>query len=219
MRYALPAAAVSLAAYAILGGTSGSATPFGVSSQASPRGLPMLIAPALVIALLLARRHLIEGLLLGNLVACLVGLGAGLLEPSALLHIDAGGFAARGLIVDGIERGVGVSVFTLLLVGLVATLESTGALARLVRLARERARTQVQAELWIFSAVSAAVLLTTHSVVAILAASATATGVAVGMPRVTPLAAGLHNVYSWLLLLGIVGAILTGYGRKTTRER
>ena len=46
---------------------------------ASPRGLPMVIAPALVILLLLRRRHLIEGLLAGIVSAAVLGLGLGLL--------------------------------------------------------------------------------------------------------------------------------------------
>ena len=106
------------------------------------------------------------------------------------------------------------------------------------------------------ASVSAAVLLTTHSVVAILtvgeltrrlgravgltkyrranlldvtvctypflfpyfippilAASATSAGEAYGVPRVSPLDAGMHNVYSWALLVIVLVAIVTGYGR------
>jgi Na+/H+ antiporter NhaC len=104
--------------------------------------------------------------------------------------------------------------------------------------------------------VSAAVLLTTHSVVAILtvgelarrlgeavgltryrranllditvctypfllpyfippilAASATSAGEAYGVPRVSPFDAGMYNVYSWVLLVIVLVAIVTGYGR------
>ena len=108
-----------------------------------------------------------------------------------------------------------------------------------------------------FAAVSGAVMLTTHSVVAILtagplarktgeavglspyrranildvtvctypfllpffvpvilAASTTASGSDVGVPRVSPLDVGLHNVHSWALLVVIVFAITTGWGRE-----
>ena len=50
----------------------------------------------------------------------------------------------------------------------------------------------------------------------ILAASMTA-GVD-GMPRVSPWEVGLHNVHSWALLVVIVLAITTGWGR-TAEER
>jgi Na+/H+ antiporter NhaC len=128
----------------------------------------MLAVPALVIALLLGRRQLLEGLLFGILAAVVVGLGLGPLEPAQLLSIDTARFGARGLVVDGIDRAVGVSVFTLLLMGLVGTLEATNLIARLVDAVGRQMRTPRGAELGLFATVSGAVLLTTHSVVAIL---------------------------------------------------
>lgn len=256
LKYALPAALVALIAYTALGGGSTTGVAASAPPLASPRGLPMLAVPAFVIALLLRGRHLFEGLLFGILAGFTVALGLGLVQPSQVLRIDAARFGARGLIVDGFERGIGVSVFTILLVGLVAALEATGILGRLVELARARTRTARGAEWWIFGTVSGAVLLTTHSVVAmlavgafaretgerfglsayrranlldltvctypfllpyflptILASSATAAGEAFGMPRVSPLDAGLRNVYSWMILAMVLVAITTAYGR------
>ena len=224
----------------------------------SPRGLPMLLAPALVIALLLTRRHLLEGLFAGIAVALAVGLPLGLLRASEVLYVDPERFSARGLLVEGMERGVGVSIFTLLLMGLVGGLEATGVLERLVEAARKRATGARRAEAWIVGTVSAAVLLTTHSVVAILtvgdlarrtgerfgvsryrranlldltvctwpfllpyciptilAASTTAAGEGFGMPRISPLDAGLANLHSWALLAMVVLAVATGYGRRS----
>jgi Na+/H+ antiporter NhaC len=128
----------------------------------------MLIAPILVIGLLLKGRHLMEGLLSGIIVGAGLGLVLGLIEPSQLLYIDAESFGAKGIILDGLERGIGASVFTLFLMGLVACLEATGALRRLVDFARERIHSATGAEGWIVGTVTAAVLLTTHSVVAML---------------------------------------------------
>jgi Na+/H+ antiporter NhaC len=258
MRYALPAAAVALGLFALLGGGGAVGAGAAPDLPASPRGLPMLLAPAVTIALLLARRHLLEGLLAGIAAALAIGLPLGLLAPSGVLWIDREAFAARGLIIEGMERGIGVSVFTLLLMGLVGGLEATGVLDRLVNLAERRARSARGAELWTFGAVSAAVLLTTHSVVAILtvgtftrrtgerfgvppyrranlldvtvctwpfllpyciptilAASTTAAGAGFGMPRVSPLAAGLANLHSWGLLAMALLAVFAGYGRRS----
>lgn len=170
MKYAIPAAALSLVAYVLLGGNgAGTGNSLATATGGDARGLPMLLVPVAVIAMLLRKRHLVEGLLLGALFASVLALVLGLIEPSRLFHVDAEKFGARGLIVDGIERGVGVSIFTLFLAGLVAALQATGALDAMVGFARARTRSSRGAEWWIFGVVSAAVLLTTHSVVAILA--------------------------------------------------
>jgi len=167
MRYALPAAGAAILA-ALLFGAGGTTMPATEAIAGSPAALPMLFVPVLVIGLLLARRQLLEGLLFGVLAAAVLGLSLGLLEPAQLLHSDPDQFGARGLIVEGIDRAVGVSVFTLLLMGMVAALEAANLIARLVDAAGRRLRTARGAELGVFATVSATVLLTTHSVVAIL---------------------------------------------------
>jgi Na+/H+ antiporter NhaC len=128
----------------------------------------MGLVPVLIIGLLLARRHLVESLLAGIVAAVLLALPLGLIAPDQLLRVEPGSYAARSLIIDGLERGVGVSVFTLLLVGLVAGVEASGALERLVGKVSERSGGGWLAELRIVATVMGAVLITTHSVVAVL---------------------------------------------------
>lgn len=171
MRYALPAGFIALVASVLIGGAdmSGVAVHYSSATASNPLALVMLLAPALVIAMLLRQRHLIEALLLGTAVAAVLGVAVGLITPGALLHVAPGTFGATGLVVDGMQRAIGVSVFTLLLVALVGTLQATDALERLVQAAEGRAKTSRMAEWWIVGVVSAAVLITTHSVVAILA--------------------------------------------------
>jgi len=262
MKYALPAAALAMIAYGLLGAAPGSpavgVSPGATVSAGGPAALPMLAVPALVIALLVAGRHLLEGLFSGVVTACLLALGLGLVRPAQLFYVDAAHFGARGLIIDGIDKAIGVSVFTLFLMGLVAGLEATGVIDRLVAVAERSTKSARGAELWSFATVSAAALLTTHSVVAllavgpfarrvgshfglapcrranildatvctwpfllpyciptILAAGTSASGEAVGMPRISPLQAGLYNFHSWALLAMVMVAIVTGYGRRT----
>jgi Na+/H+ antiporter NhaC len=170
------------------------------------------------------------------------------------MGIDRGNFIADGLILDGMRRGVGVSIFSILLMGLVGGLEASGLMDRVLDYARGRARTPRAAEGWIFGSVSAATFLTTHSVVAILSVGELArrTGEAAGigpyrranildvtvctypfllpffiptilaaaltsdvpgMPRLSALEAGLHNVHSWGLLAVVLVAVATGWGR------
>ena len=170
LKYALPAAGAALATYLLLGGGSASASAASASAPGSPRALLMALGPIFVVFLLVRRRHLVESLLLGILATVGLSLGFGLLRPSQLIFIDSARYSARGLLLDGLERGVGVSIFTLLLMGLVSTLEATGLLDRLVESTKGLARSPRRAEWLIVSVVSAAVLLTTHSVVAILTA-------------------------------------------------
>jgi Na+/H+ antiporter NhaC len=128
----------------------------------------MVVAPALVIVLLVAKRPLLEGLLTGILAAAGVGLALGLIRVDEIVYVDVEAFSARGLIIDGMERGIGISIFTILLSGLVAGIEGSGILARVVDGTSSRIRSARGAEAWMFSTTSAAVLLTTHSVVALL---------------------------------------------------
>ncbi len=168
LRYALPAAALAMLAYGAFGAATG-VTGTNPASEANLLGLPMIAAPLVVIVLLLRRSHLIEGLLAGIVVAGLLSLSLGLISPSQILYIDTERFSARGLLVEGMERGLGVSIFTLLLMGLVATLEASGILGRILDAVRDRTTSARGAEVWSFTTVSVAVLLTTHSTVAILA--------------------------------------------------
>ncbi|MBU6365347.1 MAG: hypothetical protein KJT01_03995 [Gemmatimonadetes bacterium] len=169
--YAAVAGAAALVAAWLWGGSDAGAAGGAVPPlpDARPVALALLLAPALVLGLLLARRHLVEALLLGNLAAVLLALALGVVTPGALLHVAPGTFGATGVLLDGMQRAVGVIVFTLLLVALVGTVQATDLLERLVAWAEGRARTPRAASAWIVAVVSGAVLLTTHSVVAILA--------------------------------------------------
>jgi Na+/H+ antiporter NhaC len=168
MRYALPAAAVAAVGYVALGGSGSVGEVAAAAPLASRLPLVMIVVPVLVIAVLFARQHLLVGLMVGGVAAIVVGVVFGLLSAGDVLHIEAESFGARGLIVDGVERGIGISVFTLLLAGLVAGVAASGLVDRAVDAMGRRAGSAAGAERAIFVAVSGAVLLTTHAVVAIL---------------------------------------------------
>ena len=251
--YALPAAAVAIVVFALLGGAAEGSPMALAEASVDPLGLLMLAVPLGV------KAHLVEALLLGSLAAAVLGLALGRFSPTELMGIDRGNFIADGLILDGMRRGVGVSIFSILLMGLVGGLEASGLMDRVLGYARGRARTPRAAEGWIFGSVSAATFLTTHSVVAILSvgelarrtgeaagigpyrranildvtvctypfllpffiptvlASALTTDVP-GMPRLSALEAGLHNVHSWGLLAVVLVAVATGWGRGRSPE-
>ncbi len=73
-----------------------------------------------MVALLVAGRPLLEGLLTGVLAAAAPGLALGLVGLDEIIFIDVETSTARGLVIDGMERGIGISIFTILLAGLVA---------------------------------------------------------------------------------------------------
>jgi Na+/H+ antiporter NhaC len=170
LRYALPAAACALVAFFAFGAGDTLAAPApGVTpSGVDLTGWLLLMAPALVVVLLLKGRHLIEGLFAGIVAAILLGLATDRLQPLQLMYLDLEQFSAKGLVIDGVERAVGVSIFTILLMALVAGLEASGLLGRWMTAAGRRVRSARGAEFTIFGLTSACVLLTTHAVVAIL---------------------------------------------------
>ncbi|MCC6930015.1 MAG: hypothetical protein IT359_13615 [Gemmatimonadaceae bacterium] len=188
LTYVLPAGALALVTSVLLAMVStpvlGSAP--GVSSAAESaavgaaaasasggaRGLAMLLVPAVVITMLVRKRHLLEGLFAGIALTLALALALGLLEPAQVFYIDRAAFGAKGLIIDGLSRGLGVSVFTILLIGLVGALQASSAVEGVLAWARTSTLSPRRAELWIVGAVSVAVLLTTHSVVAMLTVGA-----------------------------------------------
>jgi len=262
LKYVLPAAALALLAYAVVSLLDRAAPQTETAPiEGKALNLAMILVPVLIIILLLRGRHLLEGLLVGLASGTVLGLGLGILEPGRLLTLDPAAFSARSFVIDGIERAVGISFFTILLMGLVATLQASGVLQRLVDFAHKRSRSVRSSETWIVGAVSGAVLLTCHSIVAILTvsefarqmgekkgipryrranllsltvstypfllpyfipvilmANTTASGADYGLPRLSPLQAGLHNYFSWAVLIILIFALALGYGRRTDAQ-
>ncbi len=166
LRYALPAAGAALLVYALGGGVG---TDTVLSLDTSARALPLAAAPLAALAALMAGRHLVQGLLIGVAVALGIGLALDLIAPSDLISVTSGNYRAEGLLLDGLERGVGISIFTLLLMALVGGLEASGWLETWLTRFERRSASPPQAERSLFLAASTAVVATTHSVVALLA--------------------------------------------------
>ncbi len=258
LKYVLPAAGLAILMYAVLayfGRNEIPAKPFELTGNI--RGLPMILIPVIIIFMLLRGRHLLEGLLTGLFLGIALGLALGQLPWGRIFALNTQKFTAESFLIDGIERAIGISFFTILLMGLVATLQASGMLQKLVDFAHKHSRSTRSGEVWIVGAVSGAVLLTSHSVVAILSvgefsrqvgekmdiqryrranllsltvstypfllpyfipviltANMTSSGLEYGLPRLSPLQAGLYNTYSWALVLVILLALIFGYGRR-----
>ena len=169
LKYVLPAGAVGLVFYtlsSVLRNNPVQDNSIGLTGE--PQGLPMLLIPVVIIFLLLKGKHLLHGLLTGLMAGVILALIFKLMPLRQLFSLDLKNFTASSFIIDGINRAVGISIFTILLMGLISTLKASGLLSRLVEYSSRRSRTVKQTESWISAAVGAAVLLTCHSIVAIL---------------------------------------------------
>ena len=169
LKYVIPAALLAVVLYTI-SASIGSNQIQNNSPEFSgnPKGLLMLIVPIVIIMLLLKKKHLLHGLLFGLSIGVILGLISGLLPIEQLFSLDLTNFTAKSFIIDGINRAVGISFFTILLMGLVSTLKASGILQLLVDFSEKRSKTEKHAETWISGAAAVTVLLTCHSIVAIL---------------------------------------------------
>ncbi len=168
LKYALPCAAAALLLFLVTSTPTTPAEGAANAPAADPGALAMGLVPLLVLGLLFRGRHLLEGLLWGVLAGTILALSLGLIPAATLLALDPQAFTATSFIIDGIERSVGIIVFTILLLGLVGTLESSGLVESVVRRLEPMAHSARRAEAAIAGAAGVAVLLTTHSIVAIL---------------------------------------------------
>lgn len=173
VRLALPALGLATAGYALAAFLfSGDPAAVPIGAQAVDlRALLMLLTPALIIYLFLKNYHLLFCLLIGLAFGVVLGLVFTFIEPARVFSLDPANFSARSFIIDGINRALGISVFTLLLMGLVATVVASGITREAIERVQHRIRTKRQAGVAIAGITSLAVLLTTHSIVAILSVS------------------------------------------------
>ena len=172
LKYVIPAAALALLMY--VGSTmarSGELLQLPPQMQANPFALVMVVVPIVIIYLLLKKKHLFQGLFIGLIVGVITALSCGLLAPEKLLALDLEHYRATSFIIDGINRAVGISFFTILLMGLVSSVKASGLLQKLADFSSNKIESMRQAETWIAGSVFLTVLVTAHSVVAMLTAS------------------------------------------------
>ena len=179
LRYALPAALAAALILLVIGGADAPFDPAaggtgagvqGESLAGDPAAFPMLLAPLATFFMLWRGKGLVESLFAGVGAAVVVALAMNLVFISDLLYISPNAFRAQGLILDGMEGAVGIVVFTILLMGIVGAAQEAGIVDRLAgdRVAGGEISAR-RAETRIFTVTSVAVIVTTHSVMAILA--------------------------------------------------
>ena len=135
------------------------------------KGLLMLVVPVFIIYLFLKGHHILFALLMGLAAGIMVALTFNLIPLERVFALDPENFTATSFIIDGINRAVGISIFTLLLMGLVATVLASGIVQEAMDRVQGKITDKKQTGVAIASLTSLAVLLTTHSIVAILSVS------------------------------------------------
>ena len=140
----------------------------GPAPEADYKGLVMLLAPVLIIFFFIKGYHILFSLLTGLAFGVILALVFGLIPVERVFSLDTENFTATSFIIDGVDRALGISVFTLLLMGLVSTVLASGIIQSGIERVQQRIHTGRQAGIAIAGVTSMAVLLTTHSIVAIL---------------------------------------------------
>lgn len=148
LRYAVVAGTVTIALYIFFALTA-DVTETAANSlriEAQPKGLVMLLAPAMLLYLMLKGHHLVSALLYCIFGGSILALVAGLIQPADLLAIDSAQFVVSGVVVDGIKSMVGIGIFAVLLMALVGVLERGGFLEFVLEKAERVAVNATRAE-------------------------------------------------------------------------
>ena len=149
-RFPLAMAAATIAGITLLifggGGTVANLPEIG--AKVDPLGLVMLISLAIVVALAMNGRHIIESLIWGNVSAAFFGILIGKIQIYTLFHIPAKRGESTGLIEQGISGVTGAIIFALLVLAVTQVLIESGVMDRILKFAEKTiAKTVRQAEL------------------------------------------------------------------------
>ena len=128
LKYAFTAAAAAAILFFIFGGsgTADNNVDLSFVGELAPRGLIMLVVPAILIVMMYKGTHLVVALVYAGAIGIVIALLAGLTTPAALLFIDMDAFSVSGVLIDGINGMIDIAVFAMLLMGLINILTEGG---------------------------------------------------------------------------------------------
>jgi len=128
LKYAFVAAGFSIIMFIIFGFTmkTGSATAIELAREVGPKGLIMMIVPAVLIFIMYKGVHLVTALMTTNALGIALGLVAGLLKPTDILFADVVAKKFGGILYSGINGMLPIIMFTMLLLGLVGIFDKAG---------------------------------------------------------------------------------------------
>lgn len=121
-----------------------------LSQEVSPQGLVMIIVPAVLIFLMYKGVHLVTALMTSNAFGIVLGLVAGLMEPTDVLFADVPAGKFGGVLYNGINGMLPIIMFTMLLLGLVGVFDRAGLFDRILNRVSPLTKSVRNAELSIF---------------------------------------------------------------------
>jgi len=167
LKYALAAAIPSLFIFLIFGGNN-SNTNYQHNTAINYYSLFMLLSPLVVIYLCLKGKNILSSLLLGIFTALLVSVVFQLLPLSKIFSLDPLNFSATSIFIDGMEKGIGISIFSILLIGLVSFILSTSIVTIIIEKISSLIKIKSFAELLIVFFTVAVNTLLAHNTITIM---------------------------------------------------
>jgi Na+/H+ antiporter NhaC len=152
LKYAFVAAAFAAVMFIIFGlaTKSDSATAAALAKEVSPKGLIMIIVPAVLIFLMFRGVHLITALMTCNAFGIILGLVTGLLSWKGVLFADVAARKFSGVLYSGINGMLPIIMFTMLLLGLVGVFDKAGLFDRILSKVSPLTKSVRNAELSVF---------------------------------------------------------------------
>ena len=148
LKYAFVSAGFATVMFILMGGTGKNVEPdLSFVGELSPKGLLMMIVPALLIFLMYRGVNLIVAIMSAGSVGIVLGLVSGLLPLSRLLVVDMDTFSVQGVLVEGIMSLVDIAIFAMFLMGLVNLLDKGGFFDALINKLSKYTETHRSAEL------------------------------------------------------------------------
>ncbi|MFA7395964.1 MAG: Na+/H+ antiporter NhaC family protein [Sphaerochaetaceae bacterium] len=126
LKYAFAGAGFAAVLFIIFGGGGTASGDLSFVGELSPKGLIMLVVPALLIFLMYRGSHLIVALVGSGALGIALGVVTGLLPFSQILVVDMNTFSVGGVLVDGIMSLIDIAVFAMFLMALVNLLDKGG---------------------------------------------------------------------------------------------
>ncbi|MDO6814420.1 Na+/H+ antiporter NhaC family protein [Cobetia amphilecti] len=129
---ALSAAAICVVIFLVAGGSETALAEVPALASGNALGLVMLLPLAVVVGLALKRRHIIEAMFFGNLVAMLCALVIGAISLGDIFALPAQRGESTGLIENGIASVTGAVLFALMVLALTQVILDAGLMRRLL---------------------------------------------------------------------------------------
>ena len=146
LKYAFCGAAIAAVLFIAVGFATYETPVSNVTASNDPKGLIMLVVPALLIFMMVRGSHMLVALSSAIFAGIVVGVATGLLPFANILTIDMETFSVGGVLVDGINGMMDTIIFAMLMMSIVHLLEVGGLFDALIEKIGPLTNTEAKAE-------------------------------------------------------------------------